>query len=208
MVERKAFFDAVRKAFGPLGPDQVAGYNNILDEWERRRLTDLRWLAYMLATVKWETANTIQPVREYGGENYLRSKKYYPWVGEGLVQVTWEVNHRKFGATKPGQMLTWPIALRALFDGMLNGMFTGKALKHYFGAGVSDWIGARKIINGTDKASAIADIARKFYSALLASKSSDVPPPPDIEPVPPKPQASWLESILSSILNTFRNRKG
>jgi putative chitinase len=99
-MNRDIFIDAVRvkPIGGMLKPGHVDGLTRILDEWERRNLTDLRWLAYMLATVYWETAHTIQPVREMGGEAYLRSKKYYPWVWEGLVQVTWEANHRKFGA--------------------------------------------------------------------------------------------------------------
>ena len=72
-MNRKAFFDGVRaKLFlGTLSQYQVDGMNAILDEWERRKLTDLRWLAYMLATVKWETAHTMQPIAEYGrGRGY------------------------------------------------------------------------------------------------------------------------------------------
>lgn len=199
MIERKSFFGLVRNSIFPgmLGPGQVDGMNRILDEWERRNLTDLRHLAYMLATVYWETAHTMQPIREMGGEEYLRSKKYYPWVGEGLVQVTWESNHRKYGATAPGQLMTWPKALKALFDGMIEGHFTNKKLSHYFGAGVSDWVNARRIINGIDRAQEIAAIARKFYSALLASKAND-PPRPDVVPPPPR-QMSWLDRLLNAI---------
>lgn len=199
MIERKAFFDAIRHSVfpGSMGPGQVDGIGRILDEWDRRNLTDLRWLAYMLATTYWETAHTMQPIREMGGEAYLRSKKYYPWVGEGLVQVTWEANHRKYGATKPGQLMQWPIALKALFDGMIEGHFTNKKLSHYFGPGVSDWVNARRIINGIDRAQEIAAIARKFYSALLASKSTDAPRP-DVVPPPPR-EMSWLDRLLNAI---------
>lgn len=200
MIQRKTFFDIIRKEPfpGKLGAGQVDGIGRILDEWERRGLSDLRHLAYMLATVKWETANTMQPIREMGGEAYLRTKKYYPWVGEGLVQVTWEENHRKFGATAPGQLMTWPIALRALFDGMLNGMFTGKKLANYFGSGVSDWVNARRIINGTDKANEIAAIARQFYAALMAANAGE-PAPPDVEPIERKPSSvwSWLRYVVT-----------
>ena len=57
MIDRKAFFDAVRRApaNGHLTVGQVDGMGRILDEWERRALTDVRWLAYMLATVWHET---------------------------------------------------------------------------------------------------------------------------------------------------------
>ncbi|MEP0518610.1 MAG: hypothetical protein ABJO09_00765 [Hyphomicrobiales bacterium] len=48
--------------------------------------------AYVLATAFWETARTMKPVREYGGEKYLKSKRYYPYVGMGYVQLTWRTN--------------------------------------------------------------------------------------------------------------------
>lgn len=170
-MNRKKFFDGIRQGpfSGKLSPSQVNGISRILDEWEWRKLTDLRCLAYMLATTFWETARTMQPIREKGGEQYLKSKKYYPWVGEGLVQVTWEKNHRRFGATAPGQLMTWPIALNALFDGMIRGLFTGKKLSDFFNASKTDWINARRIINGTDKAHEIASIAKQFHADLLAS---------------------------------------
>lgn len=205
MIKRDVFFDNIRPMFGgKLEQKQVQGIDFILNEWESRKLTDLRWLAYMLATVKLETAHTMQPVREYGGETYLKKKKYYPWVGEGLVQVTWETNHRKFGATAPGQLLTWPKCLNPLYDGMIKGMFTGKKLSDYFTSKVTDWNGARRIINGTDRADEIATMAKQFHSALLlafvpktttqtapgpsaAGQPVSVPPPPLPQLPPPEP---------------------
>ena len=53
--------------------------------------------AYVLATAYHETAHTMKPVREYGGEAYLRAKKYYPYVGMGYVQLTWKENYEKAG---------------------------------------------------------------------------------------------------------------
>ena len=38
----------------------------------------------------------------------------------------------------------------------------------YFTAQKTDWVNARRIINGTDKAQTIADYARAFYAALPA----------------------------------------
>lgn len=168
MINRESFFAYVRKCFGRLTQSHVDGFNRILDEAERRG-TMLPRLAYMLATVRWETSRTMQPVREMGGERYLRTKKYYPWVGEGLVQVTWEANARKFGAKKPGDLMTWPIALVALFDGMEKGMFTGKALSDYIAPPKIDYVNARRIINGTDRAKEIAKLAVAFQEALAHS---------------------------------------
>lgn len=185
-MNRTTFFAYVRRApfGGRLSQSQVDGLNQILGEWERRALRDDRWLAYMLATTFHETAATMQPVRERGGEAYLRAKKYYPWVGEGLVQVTWEANHRKFGATKPGQLMTWPIALRALFDGMTKGMFTGKKLADYFGTSLDDPVNARRIVNGTDKAKLIAGYHRNFLDAIRAAEAEQ---PADVKAEDAKP---------------------
>jgi len=174
-MNRKVFFDYVRRApfGGRLTTGQVDGLTKILDEWGKRKLTDNRWLAYILATVFHETGTKIQPVRENGGEKYLKSKKYYPWVGEGLVQATWETNHRKFGATKPGQLMTWPIALVALFEGMTKGMFSGKKLSDYFNKKIDDPVGARLIVNGRDKANLIALYHKNFLDAI--TKAQEVP---------------------------------
>jgi hypothetical protein len=49
---------------------------------------------------------------------------------------------------------------------MIGGMFTGVRLSSYFNDQKTDWEGARRIINGTDKASLIADYAYEFYQAI------------------------------------------
>lgn len=179
-LDRSKFIAAIRKApfAGKLSAAQRAGIEHILDEWESRVAAgkwsaDPRHLAYALATVFWETGKHMAPVREKGGEAYLRSKRYYPWVGEGLVQVTWETNARKFGAKKPGDCMSWPVALEALFRGMRDGVFTGKKLSHYFNATADDPVNARRIINGTDKAAAIAKLHREFLAAIEGAQSDD-----------------------------------
>ena len=178
MIDRTVFFNTIRTApfGGSLSTGQVDGMNRILDEWIRSQIPDLRFLAYMLSTVFHETAFTMQPIREMGSEDYLRSKPYYPWVGEGLVQVTWETNARKFGATAPGQLLSWPLCLKPLFDGMTRGLFTGKRLADYFNATTDDPVNARRIINGTDKANTIAHYHSLFLSALKAAEMPTTAP--------------------------------
>jgi hypothetical protein len=128
-------------------------------------------MAYILATIYWETAHKMVPVKEAGGERYLKSKRYYPYIGVGLVQVTWAQNWRRWGIGKAEDGLSWPIALRATFEGMLKGVFTGKSLGDYIGNGRRDFIGARRIINGTDRAREIAAIAEKFRMALREAQS-------------------------------------
>lgn len=182
-MNKTVFFEYVRKLpfGGRLTPDNVEGLNKILDYRASKYPTmpDVQ-LAYILATVFHETAGTMQPIKERGGETYLRSKKYYPWYGRGLIQITWKENYAKYGIKNPDDALTWPVALRVLFDGMVTGKFTGKKLSDYFNPNKEDPIWARSIVNGKrkgeplpDKANLIRDYYNAFGHALAASKMPD-----------------------------------
>jgi putative chitinase len=191
-LNRKYFFVTVRTTLFKTGlkQTQVNGLNAILDRWEASELTDFRWLAYMLATTFHETAKTMQPIEEYGkGKNYKYGKKvkrsgipytlpdkiYY---GRGYVQLTWYENYETMGRLLGIDLLNNPeLALDAhhaadiMFEGMTKGNsnfgdFTGKSLEHYFNDTKEDWVNARKIINGLDKAELIAGYGKKFYNAL------------------------------------------
>ncbi len=146
--------------------------------------------AYVLATSYHETAHTMKPVREYGGEKYLKSKAYYPFVGMGYVQLTWRHNYEKAGkklgvdfVADPKKLLQPKYAAPILVIGMKEGWFTGKKLSDYIDLHRSDFTGARKIINGTDKAKLISDIAIR-YDALLRADGYGAPKPAlPVEPV-------------------------
>lgn len=91
--------------------------------------------------------------------------------GRGLVQITGHDNYAKYGiADDPDKALDPTKAVEILFDGMTNGRFTGKKLSDFFSATVTDWVGARKIINGTDRAADIGSYAKKFAAAIEAAK--------------------------------------
>lgn len=181
MINRAKFFGDIRRDVfrGILHQAQVDGIDAILDEWERRRLTDLRWLAYMLATTVRETAHTMQPVREayWLSEQWRKENlRYYPYYGRGYVQLTWKTNYQKMSAlvgvdlvNTPDKALDPTIAAEIMFVGMERGDFTGVGLDRYFNATTEDWVGAREIINGRDHAEEIADIARTFHRALQAA---------------------------------------
>jgi hypothetical protein len=53
---------------------------------------------------------------------------------------------------------------------MTRGIFTGKKLDDYFNAKTDDWINARRIINGTDRASLVADYGHEYYAAISYTK--------------------------------------
>jgi predicted chitinase len=172
------FFDDVRNSLfgGKLSQGQVEGMENIINY----STVSLDQLAYVLATVKWETAHTMQPIKEYGSTAYLKSKPYWPYYGRGLVQLTWRDNYAKYGLEKtPDKALEWESSLFVLFDGMTKGLFTGKKLDDYINDNKRDYINARRIINGTDRAKEIAQIADAYRTALIAAQDPVAPPADD-----------------------------
>jgi hypothetical protein len=192
MINRDKFYSVIRSTIFKTGlkQTQVEGINSILERWEASHLLDLRWLAYMFATVYHETAKTMQPIEEYGkGKGYKYGKKikrsgiqytlpdkiYY---GRGYVQLTWYENYETMGRllgidllNNPELALVPETAAQIMFEGMTKGNshfgdFTGKSLENYFNDKTEDWVNARRIINGTDKAELIAGYGKNFYAAL------------------------------------------
>jgi len=133
--------------------------------------------AYVLATAYWETARTMKPVREayWLSEDWRKKNlRYYPWYGRGYVQITWEANYKRASEElgvdliKNKDLALDPnIAARIAVLGMIEGWFTGKKLSDYITLQKSDFVGARRIINGTDKAREIAAIAVAYDNALM-----------------------------------------
>lgn len=180
-INRKFFFDYVRLNLfgGSLKSAQVEGLTAILDEWEAKHSgEDDRFLAYMLATVHHETDRKFQGIEEYGkgkGRKYgtpdpVTKKVYY---GRGFVQLTWKYNYQKMFAVcgvdlvkKPELALELKNCTKILFYGMLNGSFTGKKLSDYFNKNKGDWVNARRIINGVDKANLISGYGKRYYAAI------------------------------------------
>jgi putative chitinase len=63
------------------------------------------------------------------GNGNEKSGDGWHYRGRGLVQITGEANYTKFGcAQNPDMALAPESAIRILFDGMINGGFTGKSL--------------------------------------------------------------------------------
>jgi predicted chitinase len=182
------FKENYKSISGSLTEFQAQGIKTILDAWEKYdSLTDIRQLAYILATVKHETANTFLPIAEYGygrGGSYgklINGKAYY---GRGYVQLTWLSNYQVMTerlrakgfdvdlVNNPDDVMIPNIAIQIMFIGMHEGLFTGKKLKDYFNEVTEDPISARKIINGKDKAKMIAGYYYEFKNALQVSRNA------------------------------------
>lgn len=169
--------------------------------------------AYVLGTSFHESAHTMKPVREYGGETYLRSKPYYPFVGMGYVQLTWERNFKKASdklgvdfVKNPRLLLDPKYAAPVLVIGMAEGWFTGKSLSNYITLSASDFVGARRIINGTDKADLIAGYAKQ-YDTLLLSEGYGLAQTATPAPAAPSPAAPIKQNWLLRLLNAIFKRK-
>lgn len=167
-----AFFAQVHSAFGKLDQSQVDGINTLLTALAALPLTHQ---AYLLSTCWHETAKTMQPIAEYGrghGRLYGAPAGQYGHIyyGRGYVQLTWLANYQKAGLATgrdlvqfPDQALDPDIAAQILVKGCEQGWFTGHRLADY-----SNYTDMRRVINGTDKAGAIAGYARAFEKALNA----------------------------------------
>lgn len=159
-------------------PDLDLGHTRLIIATAERLGLSTQQTAYVLATAFWETNRTVQPVEEayYLGsraERYREGLRYYPWHGRGFVQLTWERNYilagREVGAdliSDPDRAMDPQIAAEVLVRGSRDGWFTGKKLSHYISAGRADYVSARRIINGTDCARQIAEIALDYEHAL------------------------------------------
>lgn len=156
--------------FKTITPSQLSGIETIVQEFGDG---DKNQLAYVLSTVYHETGKKMQPVKEFGGEAYLKSKKYYPYYGRDLTQTTWLDNYKKVKkfsgidvVSNPDLIGQMPLAAKVAVTFMKNGWYTGKKLSDYINDKKVDFINARRIINGTDKAELIMSYASKFLTAL------------------------------------------
>lgn len=203
---RKQFFDSYRKAFGPIRQLQVEGLEFLLGKIE----SDPKWdslpqVAYFLASIKHETGitrngvdQTFQPIKELRAKTGTKVRalqdRYWgsDYYGRGYIQLTWEKNYARFGiADEPEKALEPDTAYMIAARGMREGLFTGKKLSDYINGDV-DYVQARRIVNGLDRANDIAEIAEKFERALKASlvteSVTEVEKPKAPAKVEPQPQ--------------------
>lgn len=192
--DRKKVFDGIRKSFGKLTQPQVKAIDGLLDGFTQDSAwSDVRHIAYALATIRHETANTYAPIHEYGSTAYF-NRRYGPnttvgkklgntqkgdgarFAGRGFAQLTGRTNYTRYGLQdNPDDAMRPDVAFEVLTDGMFHGRFTGKKLSDYIKGSKCDYINARRIINGTDKAGLIAGYAKDFERILQDSVASNVP---------------------------------
>jgi len=178
-----------------LTPQAIEGLDHLLSGVEQdATIDDVRWVAYMFATIKHECANRWLPVMERGARSYF--DKYetgtplgarlgntqpgdgFLFRGRGYVQITGRRNYLVLGqrlnlsdglVKDPDRALDIDTAYAIMSYGMRNGTFTGRKLSQFIDPAQCNYRNARKIINGLDQADRIADYARELEQILIAS---------------------------------------
>jgi hypothetical protein len=203
-LDRKLFFDGVRKTFGAkLYAPQVRGFTAILDMAENRD-TPTEHLAYMLATAWHETRRSMEAVRETfaatdavaigildkafakGQLKWVKTPYWRKdadgksWLGRGLVQITHKNNYLKLGTLIGLDLISNPDAAMDL-NTAVKIMFVGMEQGAFTGHKLSDfknfpedYPACRTIINGKESAETVAAYARLFLSVLRNSED-DIP---------------------------------
>ena len=104
---------------------------------------------------------------------YLQSEYPHLYYGRGETQNTWFDNYEKLSKVfnvdflkNPDLLLTQEWSTPVTIYSMKNGLYTGRRLSDYIHQSKKDYVNARRIINGMDKANLIAGYADTFEKAL------------------------------------------
>jgi putative chitinase len=162
----KLYLDSFTKSFGRPNQAQSESIAQIISSFLIYGDRDFRKLTYILATA-WHESK-LQLVKEKrateGSDLYIIQQKYWNsgYYGRGFVQLTFKSNYVKMGnrigidlVNNPELALDRRYAADIIVLGMMEGLFTGVALINYIN-NVEDYVNARKVVNGLDRAELIA----------------------------------------------------
>ncbi len=190
-------WNQLRLVFGDfLDKNQIDGFNAIIDAFNTLRISDKRIIAYILATCVFETSKKMLPKEEVGTDDYFRSM--YDILGErsavairmgnteegdgkkykkrGVISLLGKSAYATFGeligedlVNNPELVLDLKISTKLLVEGMLKGWYTGVSLYNYITPSKTDYINARRTVNGVDNSKRISLMAEQLEKTIKES---------------------------------------
>lgn len=195
-IDSAKFMTGYATAIRPLSDRQTQALGDVLNQLnDDRAIPDVRWAAYLLATIQWESGQTWTPLTQSGpassfaryepGSNLgavlgnTEAGDGYRYRGRGYVFLTGKGNYARFGrlaglgdqlVTNPDLAMDPKVAYRLISQGMVKGWFSeNRKLGNFISGDSADYVNARRIINGLDHAEGIAQAAAKIDQVLTSS---------------------------------------
>lgn len=182
-IDDENFIDCIKNSVSSyLQQHAEASMPGIYTEMKNAGLTTAQ-AAYVIATAQHEShfgrfMNEIDPdIDFYQSRTDLgntQSGDGAKYIGRGYVQLTGRANYQYWGDRLGIDLINNPelaedpvIAARILVYGMRDGTFTGRKLSAHINENETDYINARWIVNGQDRAEDIATIAENFENAII-----------------------------------------
>lgn len=201
----QAFYNAVRASLfaGRITNSQFDRLSILLNKLASYPNVSEEQGAYILATAHWETDRFLAMEEYASGDAYegradlgnTQKGDGRRFKGRGFPHLTGRKNY-EWGAHVSGRDIVFMPSLAAdpdisavlLITGQMSGDFTGVGLGRFINDEKTDFVNARKVHNGLDRAELIADIAERYLAAIKAanqiSPAAKNPLPRSLEPMP------------------------
>ncbi len=170
-------------------PGPAAHIDRLLAVCQRERLS-VAQTAYVLATAHHESRMGLVMLDRASGwayEGHMHLGNVQPgdgprFRGRGYILLIGRTSYLRWAryldqplVDQPGLAAEPEVAAEILVLGMKYGRFTGRTLAEFLNESVTDYVGARKVVDSQAQAGRVANIARRF-EATLRNESPAGPP--------------------------------
>jgi hypothetical protein len=174
-------FEPIARRVNPQAAPQIA---RLLLELNNQAVTDANHIAYVLASAHHESGMGAAMTEHDSGQRYegradlgnTQAGDGPRYRGRGFVQITGRSNYTRYSRLMNEDMVNHPeraadpdVSARFTVDGMVNGTFTnltGGIARFNRPEGAYDFVHARQLVNGMDRAEAIAIIAGQYRQVM------------------------------------------